>query len=147
MFRRKLLQQPITVSWENDKMASLDWWDSFRKRHIDIALRSPENISSSRAATFNQKKIDAFFNDLQRRLTELSLDNSPHLIYNVDETGLSSAPSKGSKVIAPKGCKNVYKIQCGERGTLTTVVPCFWRIAASFSYFQRPKRSRCFKFC
>ena len=68
------------MSWENDKIASLDWWDSFRKRHIDIALHSPENISSSRAAAFNQKRVDAFFNDLQRRLTELSLDNSPHLI-------------------------------------------------------------------
>ena len=95
-------------------MASLDWWDSFRKRHIDIAFRSAENISSSRAAAFNQKRIDAFFNDLQRRLTELSLDTSPHLIYNVEETGLSSVPSKGSKVIAPKGCKIVYEFNVGN---------------------------------
>lgn len=45
----------------------------------------------------------------------------PDTIYNVDETGISTV-QKNSRILAPKGLKQVGKCTSGERGTLTTVI-------------------------
>ena len=51
------------------------------------------------------------------------MDNFPQLVYNADETGLSSVPNVPSLVIARKGSRTVQTIRSGERGVLTTVIP------------------------
>ncbi|RVE40239.1 hypothetical protein evm_015111 [Chilo suppressalis] len=47
----------------------------------------------------------------------------PDAIYNVDETGISTV-QRNSKILAPKGLKQVDKCTSAERGSLTTVVNC-----------------------
>lgn len=42
----------------------------------------------------------------------------------MDETGLSTVPSKTSNVVTPKGKKNICKISSAERGETITVVCC-----------------------
>jgi len=43
-----------------------------------------------------------------------------HQIYNVDETGITTV-QRPSKVIAPRGSKQVGKVTSAERGALVTI--------------------------
>jgi hypothetical protein len=122
LHRRKLCELPET--WKAGRMASLDWLDGFRKRNNDLSLRIAENISTSRAEAFNEERINTFFVEVCSLFNKLQLNDYPHLVYNCDETGLTSVPNKGKKVIAKKGTRTVQRIQTGERGTLTTLLPC-----------------------
>jgi hypothetical protein len=45
-------------------------------------------------------------------------------MLNVDETGISIAPNKSSKIIGLKGKKRVEILLSAERGTTTTAVCC-----------------------
>nr|XP_047146869.1 uncharacterized protein LOC124819373 [Hydra vulgaris] len=118
--RRHLLQKSISKSWHNKCLASRDWFLSFRKRHTQLTLRIPEGLSRARAEAFNENRVQTFFNDLQPFYEQLDIKNYPNLIYNCDETGLSSVPNVSVKVIALKGSHEVQKLTIGEHGTLTT---------------------------
>ena len=48
----------------------------------------------------------------------------PQLVYNADKTGLLSVPSKSKKIVGRRGGRCVQRIQSGERGILTTLLPC-----------------------
>lgn len=79
----------------------------------------------ARAEAFNKFQIEQFFKDVTERAAELQIFESyPNLIYNCDETGLSTVPNSSKKVLALKGTRVVQKIGVGERGTLTTLIPC-----------------------
>ena len=105
-------------------MASLDWFYGFRKRHDNLSLRIAENISTGRAEAFNESRITKFYEETMAVVTQLGLAGFPQLLYNCDETGLSSVPNRGKKVLAEKGAKLVQRLQSAERGTLTTLLPC-----------------------
>jgi len=120
--RKQILNVP--EKWYDEEMASKEWWLSFKQRHTSVSIRCPENLSASRAEAFNQERICRFFESLETFVEENELTNFPQLIYNADETGLSSVPSNSGKVIAKKGERTVQCITTGERGTLTTVLPC-----------------------
>jgi hypothetical protein len=123
--RRKLLQcSKLPKSWHDNEMASYDWWLSFKKRFPNLTLRVAEGLSNARAQAFNEERVKAFFEDYVNMIMNLNLQNHPALIYNCDETGLSSVPSTSGKVIAPKGVRSVQQVTVGERGTLTTLLPC-----------------------
>lgn len=122
--RRGLLNSTYPNSWNICGKASLDWWFAFKKRHIGIALRIPEGLSNSRAQAFNRTRVLDYFAQLEIIFNELGIKDYPQLIYNCDETGLSTVPPKSKKVLAGKGCKTVQKFQAGERGALTTFLAC-----------------------
>lgn len=68
------------------KLAGLDWLYYFRKRHPELALRSPEATSAARAQAFNKPTVDDFFDKLGKVLE--SENFSPSQMYNVDETSV-----------------------------------------------------------
>jgi len=92
--RRRLLQGKIPNNWHINNMCSRDWWFSTN-----------------------------FYNELEEIYNNTSINDFPQLIYNIDETGLSSVPGNSNKVIATKGSRAVHSIQVGDRGSLTTVIP------------------------
>lgn len=53
---------------------------------------------------------------------DFDMANFPTLIYNCDETGLSSVPGTATKGLSLKGTRQVQKLTIGERGTLTTLL-------------------------
>lgn len=124
LHRRKQLKRPLPKVWIQTKKASQDWWNGFKVRHRSLALRMPEGISAARAEAFNPKRIEDFFNDLREIFDENDIHQFPQLVFNCDETGLSSCPQNGRRVIAAKGARLVQKLQPGERGSLTTVLVC-----------------------
>ena len=83
-----------------------------------------ENISFSRAESFNKDRIESFYEQAKSVLDKLNIDSYPQLFYNCDEMGLSSVPNNSQRVIANKGAKLVQRVHVLERGVLTTLLPC-----------------------
>lgn len=100
-------------------MAGMDWYYSFMARHPEISLRRPEATSLSRITAFNKEETDIFLENLTRMMTSYGFKADS--IYNVDETGIS-AVQRNSRILAPKGVKQVRKCTSGERGSLTTII-------------------------
>lgn len=100
-------------------MAGKDWYHCFMSRHPEISLRRPEATSLSRITAFNEEEVDIFFTNLTQLISKHHF--RPDAIYNVDETGISTV-QRNSRILAPKGLKQVGKCTSAERGVLTTVI-------------------------
>ena len=78
------------------------WWGGFRRRNPELVLRKPEKLTGTRARNLNQVQVNNYFKDLEEHINQLSLNDKPTFIWNVDETNLSmehtKAVQKRSKV-------------------------------------------------
>lgn len=104
------------------KTAGWEWLRGFTKRNPSITLRTPESTSAARARSFNRVQISKYFERLSDTLEQHSFE--PADIWNVDESGLSTVPSKNIKIYATKGRKQVGVLSSAERGQHLTVVCC-----------------------
>ena len=82
----------------------------------------PDATSAARARAFNEVSVSAFFDILEKLQDEKKF--TPDRIFNVDETGISTVPNKPSRIIAPKGKKQVGCLSSAERGQLVTAEIC-----------------------
>lgn len=73
----------------------------------------------NRAKSFNKENVGTFFADLEKLYLEKSYE--PQRIWNMDETGFPTVPTKEGKMIAEKGTKRVGKMTAQERGTNVTM--------------------------
>ncbi|XP_023028697.2 uncharacterized protein [Leptinotarsa decemlineata] len=105
-------------SWSEKGMAGKEWLFGFRQRY-KLTLRTPEQISLSRATSFNKTNIEAFFKNLRELRTKYNLES--HDIYNLDETATTTV-HKPPKISTKMGNKNVGQVTSAERGTLVTLV-------------------------
>jgi hypothetical protein len=71
-------------------------------RRNELALRSQESTSMARSRAFNRHTVGEYFTKLKDVRTHLNF--APQNIYNVDETGITTA-QKPVKVIADRGDK------------------------------------------
>lgn len=94
-------------AWKENAMAGKDWYYAFMKRHPNLSLRTPEQTSLNRVKSFCRENVSSFFAQLQQLCTEYNF--SPENIWNMDETGLSTVPTKVGKVISMRGVKKVGK--------------------------------------
>lgn len=104
------------------KMAGWDWLKGFTQRNPEISLRRPEATSAARARSFNKPQIQKYFELLERALEEVNFDATR--IWNMDESGLSTVPSKHSKIYATKGRKQVGILTSAERGQHVSIICC-----------------------
>lgn len=109
-------------------MAGVDWLAGFRERHKNtLALRSPEMTSLGRIQVFNEVQTRQFFT----LLGDLYKNHKFLPMYNVDETGVPTVPTKLPKVLSAKGAKRVAKVVSSERGKTVTLV-CSMNAAGNF---------------
>ncbi|XP_049315676.1 uncharacterized protein LOC125779127 [Bactrocera dorsalis] len=101
--------------WNDNQQASKDWQLAFMKRHKNLSLRTPEQVSQSRAKRFSKENVDAFFANLSSVLGKTPFE--PHRIWNMDETGCPTVPTRSVKTIARKGQKQVGSSTSAEKGT------------------------------
>lgn len=102
-------------SWVDKEIAGRDWFTSFLKRNHTLSIRS---TSLARAMNFNKDNVKMFFDNLSTVMEKYKFE--PQNIYNVDETGITTAPMP-DKIVAQKGLKQVGGINSHERGTLVTL--------------------------
>lgn len=107
--------------WNKNKEAGVDWLSGFRNRHMDISLRVPEPTSLARVRGFNREAVGLFFDNMDEVRRKYSF--TPHQIWNLDETGCMTV-QKPSKVLAPKGVKQLGQVTSQERGSLVTMCCC-----------------------
>ena len=97
--------QAIPINWSHNNAASWDWWDSFKKRNPDVSKGLRQNLSNAKAQAFNSVRVNSFYKQLKEVYEKFDLLKYPQLIYNADETGLSSVSASSSNVLAQKGTR------------------------------------------
>lgn len=112
----------------NTKLAGKDWAYKFVKKY-GLSLRTPNPTSLARIMGFNKTQVDIFFANLEKLYKQHTFP--PGLVYNMDESGISTVPNKIPKVISTKGKKLIGKISSAERGQLVTIV-CAMSASGSF---------------
>ncbi|XP_072400257.1 uncharacterized protein [Diabrotica undecimpunctata] len=116
-----LNQVPHPFSNES-KAAGKKWVRLFFKRHLELSLRRPQNLSMARDKGFTKENVDKYFSILKPELEKINFD--PSKIFNVYETGISVVQHKATRVVTCKGKKQVHKLSSAERGSTTTVITC-----------------------
>lgn len=115
-FAKKIgIQYPTT--WDNNNEASKDWYYAFMHRHKNLSLRTPEQISANRAKAFSEASVSAFFTNLDAAMFQQGITFEPQRIWNMDEVGYPTVPTKTVQVIALKGARRVGQKTSAERGT------------------------------
>ena len=110
----------MPASWTSNRMAGSDWAAGFRKRH-DLSIRLPENTSVARAVAFNKTNVNLFHDALDTALTKA--DFSASSVWNLDETCISTV-TKPTRVVSPRGERQVGQIASAERGVTITMCAC-----------------------
>lgn len=106
-------------NWIGDQMAGKDWYRAFFRRYPKLTLRTPEQTSLNRVKAFCKANVEKFFELLGALLDEHHFPAGR--IFNMDESGFSTVPTKIGKVIALKGLKRVGKLEGADRGTMITM--------------------------
>ena len=71
----------------------------------------------------NKKAIEDYFSLYKNLCEKLNISDKPHLIFNMDESGLPLNNAPG-KIVATKGSREVVKLTSVERGENVTLVAC-----------------------
>lgn len=87
-----------------------------------FSFRKPEATSASKLSAFNKTNVARFFDIYQNILADKNYQS--HQIFNVDETGCSTVPTKTPNVLSPKGQRRVIKVSSAERGSNVSVACC-----------------------
>ena len=73
------------------------WWESFRKRHPNIILRTASPLSHVRTVGSNPIILSRYFDLLEITLQENELHDKPSQIFAGSGTKNSQAPASGDK--------------------------------------------------
>lgn len=103
-----------------DNRPSRHWYEGFRKRHPQLAIRKPQNLTHSRAAVTGDDLKD-WFEEQGKYLHEKQLTKiPPQRIFNCDETYVSLCPPS-EKVLLNKGSRSAYKVVDSEKEGFTVL--------------------------
>lgn len=103
--------------WRDKNTASKQWFYGYIKRHLQLTSQTPEQTSMNRVKAFCRENVDNFFRNLGQVIDSFNASS----IWNKDESGFSTVPSKMGKIISMKSVKRVGQITSGERGTMITL--------------------------
>lgn len=118
----KFMKIDYPLSWNKREMASTDWYYAFMNRNDKLSLRAPRLTSANRIKSFTKANVNEFFGNLSDIYTKYpDLTSKTFRVWNMDETNLSTVPSKNPKVVAETGTKRVGLFAAAERGTNVTV--------------------------
>lgn len=129
-------------SWDRLAMAGKQWYYGFMMRHNNLCLRTPEQTSIHRVKGFSRENVGHFFTNLEAVLADYPF--GPSAIWNMDESGFSTVPTRMGKTISLQGMKRVGQIVSAERGSMITLafaVSAAGNCLPPFYLFPRKKMS------
>ena len=123
--RHQVLALVEQVMQKKGKTVSLsaDWWQSFKKRHPTLTLRTAAPVSYARAVSSSPEILAQCYDMLEKTLQDNDLDGKPTQIFNMDETGFPLDPAP-PLVVAPVGSKHVSQITTGNKAQITVISCC-----------------------
>jgi len=71
-------------------VVSHGWWESFKRRHPNITVRTAEHLSYCRTVACSPEILDNYYDLLEQTLVDNKLFDSPSQIFNMDATGTRS---------------------------------------------------------
>ena len=93
------------------------WWDSFRRRHPNLTLRTASPLSHARVMGSDPAVIGKYFDLLERTLSDNHLLDKPSQIVNLDETGMPLNHSP-PHLVATRDMKNPSAIGSGDKSQI-----------------------------
>ena len=104
-----------------DKLAGEKWLTLFMERHPQLKKKKAHDVAVYRANSANPKTVGAWFQLLQKIITENCLCD-PRRFFNCDETGIQDIPDDRI-VIGIKG-KRAWSKVGADKGKTTSVLCC-----------------------
>ena len=74
----------IPPAWEEDQMATRDWYYAYMARHLELSLKTPEGMSIARAIAFNHESVNIFSTAYTEAMEKYHF--MPDCVYNLDES-------------------------------------------------------------
>lgn len=113
----------ITTPFKNG-IPGEDWYQGFMKRNNNISLKKPEHLQKARKTARNPEIIYDFYDKLKAvyETHDLGSADKSDFIFNTDESGFSSDPSR-LRAIGLKG-KPLNRVSGGSGRESTTVLAC-----------------------
>ncbi|XP_052088188.1 uncharacterized protein LOC127725302 [Mytilus californianus] len=104
-----------------DKPLTLTWFYGMLGRWPDLKVVKPRALEVARAKAANKENITKYFNELEKALLKYDLMDKPHLIYNVDEKGVTINHNP-SKVVS--GVETSSQEVTSGKGDTVTILGC-----------------------
>ncbi|XP_052258935.1 uncharacterized protein LOC127863447 [Dreissena polymorpha] len=105
-----------------NKPLSINWLYGFLKRWTGrLSSIKPRALDSGRAKNSTPEIVESYFKNLGEVVEKHNLTDKPHLIYNIDETGIQPE-HRPPNVIAATGSKP--QAVTSPRSTTTTLIAC-----------------------
>nr|CAD7431260.1 unnamed protein product [Timema monikensis] len=99
-----------------------DWYTGFMKRHPSLSLKKAEMLQKVRIDARDPEVVYDFFDMLRRVYDEHEMKDRGDFIFNCDESGFPSDPSK-LRALGEKG-KPLSRVSGGSGKENTTVLAC-----------------------
>lgn len=119
LIQNYVLENKIKTRFKDGKPGH-DWYIGFMARHPRLSLKKPEHLQKSRKTARNPDVVYDFYDKLENIVSTYNV--LPSFIYNADESGFSSDPSK-IRAIGTKG-EALSRISGGSGRENTTVLAC-----------------------
>ena len=116
-----------------DKPLSPRWFYKFMARNPLLKTGKPQSLDVYRARASSKDNVVKYFDNLKKCMDDAGVTDKPHLIYNVDEKGLT-AQYTPHKIVCSKwtNCTEITP----PRRSLTTLIGCGNALGNAFSpYF------------
>lgn len=117
------LVQQIVAKKNLDVKVTHGWWESFKRRHHDLTLRTAERLAYIRMVSSSDAILDNYFDVLESTLSENDLLERPCAIFNMDESGMPLDPPS-LKIVTSAGIKHSQAVCSGNKAQVTVVACC-----------------------
>lgn len=73
-----------------NKVLTLRWFEGFMNRWPELKVLKPRSLEIVRAKCGQIENVGKYFESLEEVINKYGLQNKPHLIFNINEKGLTS---------------------------------------------------------
>ena len=106
-----------------DNRPGQDWVSKFLHRHNLTLKKGGQMQLARKALTSEPFVIFGFYDELEEEMRNLGIEGRSECIYNLDETGFPTDPSK-RKTIGTKGAKTIKLTHGANRENITVLATC-----------------------